>query len=74
MIIDYRRERLDRGNIDLYRESETVEWRLSWAPDHGEPDWPGHTYSTQDEDLPSDFPDSGDVDALVEWGRKHFGP
>jgi hypothetical protein len=31
-------------------------------------------YSPGDDDLPSDFPDPADIDALVGWGRKHFGP
>lgn len=71
---DYRRERLTRGNLDLYRDRESVSWFLSWAPDLGEPDWPGHTYAPDDEHRPSDYPDASDLDALIEWGRKHFGP
>jgi hypothetical protein len=74
MITDYRRERLTRGNIDLYRNPETVNWLLSWAPDQGEPDWPGHTYVPDAPDAPTDYPDASDVDALLAWGRKHFGP
>ena len=70
----YRRERLGRGWLDLYRDGETGEWGLAWAPDFGEPDWPGHTYAPDDQDLPGDYPDPGDVEALVDWGRKHFGP
>lgn len=70
---NYRRERLARGNLDLYRDSHAAEWLLSWAPDLGEPDWPGHTYSPADDDLPSDYPDPSDLDALVGWGTKHFG-
>jgi hypothetical protein len=70
---DYRRERLARGNLDLYRDSHAAEWLLSWRPDQGEPDWPGHTYSPEDDDLPSDYPDARDQEALVAWGAKHFG-
>ncbi len=70
----YRRERLKRGWLDLHQEAETGAWGLTWAPDFGEPDWPGHTYAPDDDDLPGDFPDTADVEALVGWGRKHFGP
>lgn len=70
----YRRERLARGWLDLADEPETGGWRLVWSPDLGEPDWPGHTYAPEDGDLPGDYPDSTDVEALVRWGRKHFGP
>ena len=58
---------------DLCHDAEAGAWRLSWAPDHAEPDWPGHTYSPEDEDLPSDYPDPSDPDALVGWGTRHFG-
>jgi hypothetical protein len=71
---DYRRERLTRGWLDLYHDAEAGTWRLAWGPDFAEPDWPGHTYAPEDEDLPTDYPDPADVDALVDWGRKHFGP
>ena len=54
--------------------AELGAWRLTWNPDFGEPDWPGHTYSPEDDDLPGDYPDAADVEALVEWGRRHFGP
>ena len=70
----YQRERLTRGWIVLCQDS-TGAWCLAWDPDGGEPDWPGHTYSPADADLPSDYPsDSADPAALVGWGRKHFGP
>jgi hypothetical protein len=72
--VTYRRERLARGWLDLYYDAEAGAWRLAWGPDYAEPDWPGHTYSTGDDDLPSDFPATDDSEALVEWGRKHFGP
>ena len=72
--VNYRRERLRRGWLDLCEDAETGTWRLSWAPDSGEPDWPGHAYSAEDDDLPGDYPESSDSDALIEWGRKHFGP
>jgi hypothetical protein len=70
----YRRERLTRGWLDLYQDGEARPWRLAWNPASGEPDWPGHTYLPWDDDLPSDYPDPADVDELVEWGRRHFGP
>ena len=72
--VNYRRERLTRGWLDLYQDARTGAWRLAWDPDYGEPDWPGHTYSPDDDDLASDYPDPADSDALIEWGRKHFGP
>jgi hypothetical protein len=72
--INYRRERLTRGWLDLQEDAEAGAWHLAWDPDFGEPDWPGHTYSPDDGDLPSDYPYPADSDALVEWGRKHFGP
>jgi hypothetical protein len=28
----------------------------------------------EDDDLPNDYPDPAEAEALVEWGRKHFGP
>lgn len=71
---NFRRERLARGWLDLYYDADAGAWRLAWGPDYAEPDWPGHTYSPGDDDLPSDFPAAADFDALVEWGRKHFGP
>ena len=71
---NYRRERLTRGWLDLYEDTKAGAWGLAWAPDFGEPDWPGHTYAPDDEDLPSDYPDPADPDALVEWGQRHFGP
>lgn len=74
MITNHRRERLSRGNIDLYRDPDTVQWLLSWAPDLGEPDWPGHTYEPDSDDRPSDYPDPSDPTALLEWGKRHFGP
>ena len=70
--LSYRRERLARGWLALYEEAGV--WGLAWNPDSGEPDWPGHTYRPDDNDLPNDYPDPADVEALVEWGRKHFGP
>jgi hypothetical protein len=70
----YQRERLTRGWIVLCQDADTGAWRLAWDPDGGEPDWPGHVYSPEDDDLPDDYPDPGDVDALVGWGRRHFGP
>ena len=70
---NYRRERLGRGCLDLYRHAEGGAWWLTWNPDFSEPDWPGHTYSPDDDDLPGDYPDPADTEALVEWGRKHFG-
>jgi hypothetical protein len=72
--VNYRRERLRRGWLDLFEDPEAGVWGLAWAPDFGEPDCPGHTYSPRDDDLPDDYPDPADVDALVEWGRRHFGP
>jgi hypothetical protein len=63
--VNYRRERLTRGWLDLHQDAEAGAWLLSWAPDHGEPDWPGHIYSPEDEDLPSDYPDPRDPEALV---------
>jgi len=72
--VNYRRQRLARGWLDLDQDAETRAWRLTWNPDYGEPDWPGHTYSPEDDDLASDYPDPADAEALVEWGRKHFGP
>ena len=62
--LNYRRERLGRGWLDLCHDAELGTWRLSWGPDAGEPDWPGHTYSPEDDDLPSDYPDPADSDAL----------
>ena len=70
----YRRERLRRGWLDLYQDGETGVWVVAWNPDSGEPDWPGYTYMPEDDDLPSDYPDPADVEALVGWGVKHFGP
>jgi hypothetical protein len=70
----YRRERLTRGWLDLRQGDAAGAWRLAWNPAPGEPDWPGHTYSPGDDDLPMDYPDPADVEELVAWGRKHFGP
>lgn len=72
--LNYRRERLTRGWLDLHHDAVAGGWRLAWGPDYAEPDWPGHTYSPDDDDLPSDYPDPTDSEALVEWGRRHFGP
>ena len=71
---NYRRERLRRGWLDLCQHADFGAWDLTWNPDAGEPDWPGHTYSAEDDDLPADYPDRADAEALVEWGRRHFGP
>lgn len=71
---DYRTEYLMRGNLDLRRDTETGKWRLAWSPHDGEPDWPGRCYSPGDQDLPSDYPPADDLDALIKWGRRHFGP
>ena len=70
----YQRERLSRGWIVLCQDADTGAWRLAWDPDGGEPDWPGHVYSPEDHDLPDDYPDPADVDSLVDWARRHFGP
>ena len=70
----YRRERLTRGWLDLCRDVEAKAWKMAWGPDFGEPDWPGHMYSPRDDDLPIDYPDAADSDALVAWAQKHFGP
>jgi hypothetical protein len=72
--VTHRRERLRRGRLELYPYGDVGEWGLAWSPDYGEPDWPGHTYWPEDEDLPNDYPDRADADALVEWARRHFGP
>ena len=72
--VNYRRERLRRGWLDLCEHAELGAWGLTWNPDFAEPDWPGHTYSPEDDDLPGDYPDAADVEALVDWGRRHFGP
>jgi hypothetical protein len=55
VIDNYRRERLTRGWLDLCYDAEAGAWRLAWDPDYAEPDWPGHTYSPEDDDLPSDY-------------------
>ena len=70
---DYRTEYLMRDNLDLRRD-ETGMWRLAWSPHDGEPDWPGKFYSPSDSDLPSDYPSADNPDALIKWGRRHFGP
>jgi hypothetical protein len=31
-------------------------------------------YSPEDDDLPSDYPDPADSDALVEWGKDTSAP
>jgi hypothetical protein len=72
--VDFRRTRLARGWLDLYEDTDAGAWGLIWAPDLGEPDWPGHTYAPTDEDLPSDYPDPVDAEALLGWGTRHFGP
>ena len=71
---NYRTEYLLRGNLDLRRDGQTGKWRLAWSPHDGEPDWPGHSYSPGDKDLPSDYPPADDLTALIDWGRRHFGP
>src|SRR5262245_22038928 len=72
--VNYRRERLRRGWLDLFQHAEGEAWGFVWNPDFGEPDWPGHTYSAEDDDLPADYPDKTDAEALVEWVRKHSAP
>ena len=73
-IDNYRRDGSHAGGWTSATTLKAGAWRLAWDPDYAEPDWPGHTYSPEDDDLPSDYPDPSDSDALVEWGRKHFGP
>ncbi len=69
----YRRERLSHGWLDLQRD-DNGKWSIRWAPDEGHPDHPGHTYKAGDEQLPDDYPESDDPDALIAWGKKRFGP
>jgi hypothetical protein len=72
--VNFRRERLARGWLDLFQHAEAGPWGVAWDPDSGEPDWPGHIYSPHDDDLPSDYPNPAEAEAVAEWGRKHFGP
>jgi hypothetical protein len=65
------RERLRSGWIDLYHDGDI--WRISWTPNTGHRDHPGHTYSPADPDLPADYPGGGDPEALLAWGRKRWG-
>ena len=70
--VNYRRERLRRGWLDLIEDAEAGVWGLTWAPDFAEPDWPGHTYSPEDGDLPSDYPDAA-ADAASNGGGSTSG-
>ena len=38
--VNFRRERLRRGWLDLYQHVEGGAWGVAWNPDFGEPDWP----------------------------------
>jgi hypothetical protein len=47
--------RVKNGNVNV-EQHEHGFWLVSWDPDEGHPDFPGHTYSPKDPHLPSDYP------------------
>lgn len=66
---DYGRERVTNGWVTVSKD-DAGEWRVSWEPDQGHPDWPGNTVSPSD----AEYPDEVDSpEALLRWGVERWG-
>ena len=64
-------QRVDRGWIDVWTGEDGL-LRVTWLPDRGQPDYPGHTYKPSDANLPADFPTAGDRTELMAWARRRW--
>jgi hypothetical protein len=74
MTEDEHSEQLTRGWIRVWQRDDSV-WGVRFEPYQGDPDYPGVTYTPNDELRPADFPDQYDPDALLGWARKRWsGP
>lgn len=57
----------------MWRNEGETSWRVTWLPDEGDPDHPGHTYTPGDVDMPRDFPGGDDPDAILAWAKERWG-
>ena len=62
----YNRERVKNGWVSVWRNSPSAAWSISWEPDEGHADWPGHTVSPGDPAYPGDI--GADAELLLRWG------
>jgi hypothetical protein len=61
----------NRGSIEIWEREGKVQ--VSWHPwNETDPDSP-HTFTRGDTDLPSDYPDTDNPDALLAWGKSRWG-
>jgi hypothetical protein len=65
---DYGRERVKNGWVTVSKD-DAGEWGVSWEPDQGHADWPGHTVSPGD----ADYPGVDGPEALLRWGVERWG-
>jgi len=72
--VTYRRQRLTRGWLDLYRHADAGAWGLAWARTPANPIGRDTRTRRKTTICPATYPDPADAEALVDWGRKHFGP
>lgn len=70
--VEEHRERVANGWFTVWKHEDGL-FRVSWEPDEGSEDHPGHTYSPGDSDLPADLPDSNDPGELTVWARTRWG-
>ena len=67
----YQSKNVSDGKLDVWQGEDDI-WRITWRPERGHKDYPGHTYSPQDSNLPSGYPKSQDPGVLMTWAINHF--
>ncbi len=71
---DYRSEQVTRGSISVWHREDGT-WGVSFEPHEGDPEYPGVTYTPEDELRPPDFPTEYDPEALMAWAKERWsGP
>ena len=62
---------VNTGKVDVWL-GEDDNWRVTWRPERGHKDYPGHTFSPKDRDLPHDYPRTQNPDDLMAWAVNRF--
>jgi hypothetical protein len=64
-------DRVEGGRVDVWWREDGV-YGVSLLPDKGRPGCRGTSYVPGSADLPDDFPDAYDAEALLTWGRMQW--
>lgn len=62
-------EHVQGGRIEVWEREDGL-FGVRLLPDQGEPDYPGHSYTSSESH--KGFPDKYDVEALKAWGRARW--